>query len=187
MKVVVLRSSRFHGAAIAACRHRWPGADLRVVCQPGSEQECRAAGVSNAAIWVYDEQPSFRPWAFARSKAGRAIRRLRPDVVVIQWDSRNGPVRGPLGLAALMARPSGVHVFRQDGSWAAYGLRDWAVTTWRRFVGRHLTPRWQAITRRVPGVLLVPAVAVATVCATPAWLVSRSRERRRMASAPGRR
>jgi hypothetical protein len=180
MKVVVLRSSRFHGAAIAACRHRWPGADLRVVCQPGSEHECRAAGVSNAAIWVYHEQPSFRPWAFARSKAGLAIRRLRPDVVVIQWDSRNGPVRGPLGLTALLARPSGVHVFRQDGTWATCGVADWVAATW----GGTL---WQTITRHAPGLLLVPAVAVATVCATPAWLVSRSRERRRMAASPGRR
>lgn len=184
MKVAILRSSRFPPATIEACRARWPAADLRVIDQPGSEHEWRGRRVPDGDAWAYDEARVFRPWPFVRSRAGRALRRWHPDVIVIQWNNQDGRAHGWLGLTALTVRPAGFVVYRRDDSWIMCGPIAWAagfrVRALRACVMPPVCRAWQGTKDHVPGLLLATTVAVATLCATPMWLVSRARERCRV-------
>lgn len=177
-RVAILRSSRFLSQTIEAARARWPGADLRVVYQPGSEAEWQACGVPADAGLAYDEARFLRPWPFWRSRARRALRRWRPEFVVIQWVYPSGRGQQLLGFAALLVCPRGFEAFGSDGSWTHYGpaaalahpVRLHLVDPVRRFVASHAA-----------AVVLVPLVVLLAIATTPVWIVFRLRERLRRA------
>lgn len=165
--VAVLRSSRFLPAAVEATRARWPGATVTVVCQPGTEHECRGHDVPPAQVLTYDEAHAFRPRPWLRSRARRGLLRQRPEAVVVQWTTHDGRGHFRLGLTALLVRPAGFEAFRSDGTWVTVGATRLLLAPAARWASR----------ARVPGLLTVAAIAALTVAATPAWLFFRLRRR----------
>lgn len=167
MRIVVLRTSRFLGAAVGAVNHRWPGCELRVVYQQGSEAEVRAAGLEpDAGLCVPAGRLSL--WRFLRQPAFVTLAAWRPDVVVLQWWNSRGDGHASADRVALALMPGTIAAVLEDGRWQTM---SWASRATR------------GIRRTVVSVLLIGVVAVLTCAAWPSYAWSAWSERRRLSEA----
>lgn len=166
-RVMVLRTSRFAGAAAAYARRGWPDAEIRVLYQRGAEEELRAAGVDPSPSDALGAGARITPRTLLMERAGRRALRWRPDVVVIQWWNPVGRGHEAADIAALMIGGRGFHAVFEDGGavWVPAGPR----------LVRPLLPLW-AIAR---GALLVGALTAGTLAAWPliTWTDWRTRIR----------
>ncbi len=169
-RVLVLRTSRFVGLAVAMAQARWPGADIRVLHQAGTEAELRAAGVEPDPRLTMPRGRRITAASVLASPWGRFARSWHPDHVVVQWWNRDGRGHEAVDLAALLLQPRGFHVVFDDGV-------VWDEPRSAR-LGRPFRQAWYV----VRGVLIVVAIAAATACVWPAAAWFECRERRRLAA-----
>lgn len=167
MRVLVLRTSRFAPLAILGARNRWPGAELRVVYQPGAETELRAAGVA--------PEPSLRMRRGGRvtlpglllSRWGWQVLRWRPNQIVVQWRQADGDGHGGIDPVLALLRPQACHAVLASSTWML-------IQPWHR-MGRRTVTCWYV----VRGTLLVSGVVLATALTWPAAVFFRVRARGR--------
>lgn len=166
-RVLVLRTSRFAGVAVAYARRCWPDADVRVLYQRGAEAEVRAAGLDPTPSDAVSAGARITPWTLLREPAGRRAFVWRPDVVVLQWWNPLGRGHETAGLAALVLGRCGFHAVFADGTGVFVPVSQRLLEP--------LRPLWTVIR----GTLLVAAIGVGTVAVWPviAWNDWRRRAR----------
>ena len=178
-RVVILRCSRFLPLAVDACRDRWPGAELRVVYQPGSEHELAACGIAPDAAIPFGDAPRLRPLVFVRSEAFRQLKRWQPDAAVLQWSSPDGRPESTVALCAALTGSARVHAVRVDGRWIDQRRRRWIADA--------LAQAFRGLVDRIGRAAVwclcacaVGGIGLLAVLFTPAWQVLRWRERTRL-------
>lgn len=159
VRVLILRTSRFMGLAVEWARREWPGATIRVVHQPGTEDELRAAGIGvtdRIRMRPHDRITALALWS---SRWGWAAWWWRPDHVVVQWWNIDGRGHAAADRAALLLQSRGFHVVMEDRS------SQWMPRS-----------RWQSrasslVSRRCAGAAMVIGIVIATVVLWPitAW------------------
>lgn len=166
-RVLVLRTSRFAGIAVAYARRRWPEAEVRMLYQRGAEADVRAAGLEPTPSDAVPAGARITPLTLLREPAGRRAVVWRPDAVVLQWWNPHGRGHEAADRAALVLRRGGFHAVFEDGT----GVTVPASTR----ILKPLLPLWRVIR----GTLLVMAIGVGTIAAWPviAWSDWRRRAR----------
>jgi hypothetical protein len=152
-RILLLRTGRHLGVALAALGARWPGCEIAVVGTPGSEPAIAAAGVPPALTFVYDAAPTFQPRAFWSSRAARAARRRGFDRVAVLWNDPAGSGQGNVDRTAFWLAPRGFVAVTPDG----------------QLVDRSPWPHaWRQTRRAVLSVLAAPVLGLLFV---PGWLM----------------
>lgn len=157
-RILVLRTGRHLGVAVAALGARWPGCEIAVVGTPGSEAAIAQAGVLPAHTFVYDAAPTFQPAAFRFSRAARAAQRWGFDRVAVLWNDPSGSGQGNVDRTAFWLAPRGFVAVTPDG----------------RMVDRSLWPHvWRQTRRTVVSLAAAPVLGLLFV---PGWLAGRRRQ-----------
>src|SRR5688572_16879852 len=102
-RILILRTSRFVGDAIAWARVTWPNAQLRVAHQPGDavEQELERTGIGVGDRLDMGASGPVSARSLLCSRWGWRALLWRPNAVVIQWWNTSGEGHERTDLAAL--------------------------------------------------------------------------------------
>ena len=153
----MLRSSRYLDLALRQSQAKWPGADVAVVAPKGVLD-------STLRRRVFDFSAGrFSPWTWWRSSTRTQVRAWKPDEVVVQLPSASTKGSANLGLAALLIAPHGFWFVLPDGE-----LQFMPASRWLgELAFRGAKPAL--------GMAAIAAVALGTIIAWPAYMVSRAR------------
>jgi hypothetical protein len=168
-RVLILRTSRFVGMAVACARAAWPTAEVRVLYQSGAEAELRSAGIDPDIRFALPRGSRITLTSLLTSRWGWRLLWWRPDEILVQWWNPVGDGHQAVDRAALMLQPRGFHVVQNDGT------RIWMP------VGRRLARPFRALGRRLASVLIVVAIAGTSAALWPMAVWLAGRERRRLA------
>lgn len=113
-RILLFRSGRHLGVALAALRRESPGCDITVVTTPAGASALDEAGVPANRRVLFERTPLFQPLAFASSGAARVLWR-RFDRVCVLWSNPNGAGHSNVDRTALLVSPSGFTAVTADG------------------------------------------------------------------------
>lgn len=123
-RILLFRSGRHLGVALAALRRDSPGCDIAVVTTPAGVPALDEAGIPHDRRVIYDRAPAFQPVAFARSRAARVLWH-RYDRVCVLWSTLDGAGHANVDRTALLVSPSGFTAVTADGQLVV--RRTWPV------------------------------------------------------------
>ncbi len=115
-RVVLIRSGRHVGVAIAALRAAYPGCQVTIVTTPAGEASLRQAGVPESELLIYRTRPQFDAWPFLRSGVPLRLWRRGYDRVAVLWQDPAGADRANVDRAALLLSPRGFDAITPDGT-----------------------------------------------------------------------
>ena len=115
-RVVLIRSSRHLGTALAALRTASPGCQVTVVATPGTGGAVAQAGVHASDILIYRTRSQFDAWPLLRSGIPVALWRRGYDRVAVLWQDPDGTDHANVDRAAILLSPSGFDAITPDGT-----------------------------------------------------------------------
>ncbi len=115
-RVVLIRSGRHVGVAIAALRAAYPGCQVTIVTTPAAEASLRQAGVPESDLLIYRTRPQFDAWPFLRSRVPLRLWLRGYDRVAVLWQDPSGADRANVDRTALLLSPRGFEAITPDGT-----------------------------------------------------------------------
>jgi hypothetical protein len=116
MRVLVFRSGRHLHTALRRLDDLYPGAEVTVVTQPGTERLLDEIGAPPERRLFYRGAPRFTPSTFLRSGLAGRVWADRFDLVAVLWADPEGREFSNVNRTALVASPSGFVAVTPDGS-----------------------------------------------------------------------
>lgn len=114
-RILLFRSGRHLGVALAALSARSPACEVTVVTTPAGLVALDAASIPADRRIVYDRTPFFQPWPFLRSVGARHALWKRFDRVCVLWTHPSGVGHGNVDRTAMLVSPRGFTAITADG------------------------------------------------------------------------
>lgn len=115
-RIVLIRSGRHVGVALAALRTAYRGCQVTIVTTPAAEALLRQAGVPQSELLIYWTRPQFDAWPFLRSWIPLRLWLRGYDRVAVLWQDPSGADRANVDRAALLLSPRGFDAITPDGT-----------------------------------------------------------------------